>query len=218
MFCFGLAVVLVGMVGGAFLDGRRRQRGAYWLSWLTGGAIMVLADCLNGGSGLMIGALLVAMSVMIAFFKSPYLKIGGRIYAVSLEDRQPDPPADGEPAEPPAPLPADRYGTLSAAAFWWLMAAMHGAAAVVVVFEGWTSPQVLLVAAFALVLGMTGFGDSSRGFTRLRGQYVPGVVCLIASIPLFGVPPLLYLLGYEIGRHFPQQVADETANHSGTAS
>jgi uncharacterized membrane protein YhaH (DUF805 family) len=214
MFCFGLAVVLVGMVGGAFLDGRRRQRRAYWLSWLTGGAIMMFADHLNGGSGLMIGALLAVMSVMIAFFKSPYLKIGNRIYAVSLEDRRPDPPADGEPAEPPAPLPTDRYGTLSAATFWWLMAAMHAAVALVVVYEGWTTRQVLLIAAFAVLIGMTGFGDSARGFTRVRGRYAPGAVFLIASIPLFGAPPLLYLLGYELGRHFPQQVTHGAANNA----
>ncbi len=40
----------------------------------------------------------VAMSVMIAFFKSPYLKIGGRIIAASRSDRRPDEIADAASA------------------------------------------------------------------------------------------------------------------------
>ncbi|KUI36258.1 hypothetical protein [Mycobacterium sp. GA-2829] len=69
--------------------------------------IMVVADLINGGDGLMIGIFLAVMSVMIAFFKSPYIKIGDTIIAAKRVDRQPDPPEDDESADAPH-VPADR--------------------------------------------------------------------------------------------------------------
>ncbi|HEX7823892.1 MAG TPA: hypothetical protein VF477_03215, partial [Mycobacterium sp.] len=142
------------------------------------------------------------MSVMIAFFKSPYLKIGNTIYAVSLDDRQPDPTADGEPARPPVPRPADSYGNLSAATYWWLMAMLLGASGIVVASQGWSAKQVWAVGFFTLCIGATGWSDAVHGFRPVRGQYFPATVLTVVSIPLFLLPQLLYLVGYAIGRMF----------------
>lgn len=95
-FWAGFGVVAVGMVGGAFLTTRRDRRRAYWLCWLAGGAVMVATvghDDLD--RGLSLAGLCVVMSLITAFFKSPYIKIGGVIIAASRDDRQPDPPEGG---------------------------------------------------------------------------------------------------------------------------
>jgi hypothetical protein len=200
-----VAVVAVGMIGGAFLNGRRLRRRTYWLSWLVGGLIMVAA---TGHSdvrqGLMIAAFAAVMSLMIAYFKSPYLKIGDTIYAVSLDDRQPDPPDDGEPTRPPAPRPADSYGNLSAATYWWLMTALLGAGAIVVAVEGWSAKPLWPVCIFTVCVGITGYTDAAQRFRLVRGQYLPAAVLTVVSLPLFLLPLLLYLLGYAIGGRFPQ--------------
>lgn len=108
VFCIGLAVILVGMVGGAFLKGRRRPRRTYWLSWLGGGVVMVVADLISGGDGWTIGIFLAVMSVIIAFLKSPYIKIGNTIIAAKRADRLTDPPDDDEMEASPSKLSADR--------------------------------------------------------------------------------------------------------------
>lgn len=199
----GFAVIAVGMVGGAFLSGRRRQRRAYWLSWLVGGVLMTLAADHAGGGGLTMAAFCAAMSVMIAFLKSPYLKIGGRIYALTLDDRQPDPPeGDDGPASPVA-RPTDSYGNLSAATMWWLMTILIGSGSVVVAVEGYAVDTVWVPGFFAVCLALTGWGDGANGFGLARRQYLPAAILTAASVPLFLIPPLLYLVCFAIGRRHP---------------
>ena len=214
VLCCGFAVVAVGMIGGAFLRGRRRQRRTYWASWLIGGLLMVAATGHSDPrSGLNMAAFAAAMSVMIAYLKSPYLKIGDKIYALSLDDRQPDPPEDGEPARPPVPRPTDSYGNLSAATYWWLMTAMLGSGAIVIAFEGFSAGPVWPAGFFSLCVGITGYGDAAQGFGVVRGKYLPAAVLTVVSIPLLLVPPLLYLVGYAIGTNFPQRRHRDNDTH-----
>lgn len=215
----GFAVVAVGMIGAAFLHGRRSQRRTYWVSWLIGGLIMVAATGRTDPQlALTMAGFSAGMSVMIAFLKSPYLKIGNTIYALSLDDRQPDPPADGEPAQPPVPRPADSYGNLSAATYWWLMTVLLGAGAIVVAADGWSTTPHWSVGFFALCVGITGYADTSQGFGVVRGQYLPATVLTLVSIPLLLVPPLLYLVGYAIGTNSPQRGRQDTDTREGAES
>jgi hypothetical protein len=211
----GFAVVAVGLIGGAFLKGRRRQRRTYWVCWLVGGLIMAAAmGHSDPRQGLAMAAFAAIMSVMIAFFKSPYLKIGGTIYALSLDDRQPDPPEDGEPAVPPVPRPTDSYGNLSAATYWWLMTALLGSGAIVIAFEGFSAEPLWPAGFFSLCVGITGYADASHGFGVVRGRYLPATVLTLVSIPLLLAPPLLYLVGYAIGTNFPQRRPQNTDAHT----
>jgi hypothetical protein len=199
----GFAVIALGMVGGDFLRGRRRQRRAYWLSWLLGGAIMTVAvGHADGGDGLTMVGFSVAMSVMIAFFRTPYLKIGGRIYALTLDDRQPDPPEDGDGPAPRVPRPADSYGNLSAATWWWLMAWLIGSGSAIVAVEGFAVATVWVPAFFAVCLAMAGCADGATGFGVARRQYLPAAVLTAVSVPSFLIPPLLYLVCFGLGRRY----------------
>jgi hypothetical protein len=55
-------------------------------------------------------------------------------------------------------------------------------------------------AAFAVaLLAFTGFIDARERFPVSRRQYVPLAVTVIASIPVFLVPPLAYVMTYWAG-------------------
>jgi hypothetical protein len=197
----GLAIVIIGMMTAAFLPHRHVQRRTYWLSWLAGGLTMTAAAAHSGPRNAWTIAVFAAvMSVMIAFFRSPYLKIGGTIFALSLSDRQPDPPRNGQPPAPPRPLPRDRYGNLSAATFWWIQAFLFAAGAVNVTTAGWKPSTAACVAVFTLALAMIGFADASDGFPIVRRQFVPALVLTASSVALLFIPPAAYVLGYTMGR------------------
>lgn len=203
VFAVGLAVVMVGMSTAPFLPERHLQRRTYWLSWLAGGGLITLAaELADPGRGWGIATMLAPMSVSVAYFKSPYLKIRGRIYAVSFLDRQPDPPRDGEPcaAEAPPPLPRDRYGHLSAATYWWLVATFNAGCATTVVGQGWTLGTSAAFAAFSACLAATGFSDAAGGYGIARRRFIPATVVTLCCVPMYFVPVAAYALGFVLGR------------------
>lgn len=194
VFWVGAAIIFVGVGIGMFLNDRRLERRLYWLSWLAGGLVMLLATrAHNPDRVLSIAGFCAVMSVMMAVFRTPYLKIGNTIVAVSGDDRKPDPPAEDGTAD-------DSYGQLRAPTVWWLLTILVGAGAYVVWDEGWPATAAVATGIFTLCAAMIGFADMAGDFPRFRGQYIPAVVLAVVSIPLYCAPPLLYLLCYEIGR------------------
>lgn len=196
VFWTGAAIVLVGVASGIFLNDRRLMRRIYWLSWLAGGLLMTLATRDQDPSRTLgIVGFAVAMSVMMAFFRTPFLKIGNTIYAASSSDREPDPPEEDEDAGS-----ALSYGKLRAPTVWWLLAILVGASAYVVWSEGWTGRSAVVAGSFALAAAIIGFVDMAGDSPRFRRQYVPAAVLTVVSIPLYCAPAVLYVLCYEIGR------------------
>lgn len=196
VFWTGGVIAGIGIGSGIFLNDRRLERQIYWLCWLAGGLVMTLAvRAQNPDRLLSIVGFAVSMSVMMAFFRTPYLKIGNTIYAASSSDREPDPPKDDE--DDGSVL---NYGKLKASTVWWLLAILVGAAAFLVWDEGWAVSPVVVAGIFTLCAAMIGFVDTAGDFPRFRSQYVPAAALAVVSIPLYSAPPLLYLLSYEIGR------------------
>jgi hypothetical protein len=78
-----------------FVRGRQRGRRFYWLTSFIG------IICFAFGTGkiwpnAVASALIFTVIVTAAAYMiTPYLKIGGQIYASSPEHREPDPPEDG---------------------------------------------------------------------------------------------------------------------------
>jgi hypothetical protein len=197
----GLAMLCFAMMGSHFFSSRSRQRRAYWLSWLLGGSLVVVSVAHRGLDwALMPAGMTAFFSVYWAFMKTSYLKIGGRIFALTLDNRAPDPSDRADERNSPSDLPADRYGNLSAGSFWWLAAFLVAAAGAAVSISGWQDIRLITSAGFfTLAAGLVGYRDGAGGFTRVRGQRVPAVIAAAASILLFALPPALYLLGYELG-------------------
>jgi hypothetical protein len=83
----------------AFANNRRVRRRIYWSGCLLGAA---LAVSFHGGwrRSLTIFTTLVLLSVLLAFFRTPYLKVGRRIIAASRSDRRADPEDRATSTEP----------------------------------------------------------------------------------------------------------------------
>ncbi len=92
-----LATGLIGILASAaqaryrFIKHRRAGRRFYWATAIIG------IVCFAAGTGqlwpnaIVVAAVFSAIVAFSAYLTTPYLKIGGRIYASSPENREPDP-------------------------------------------------------------------------------------------------------------------------------
>jgi hypothetical protein len=92
-----LATGLIGILASAaqaryrFIKDRRAGRRFYWATAIIG------IVCFAAGTGqlwpnaIVVAAVFSAIVAFSAYLTTPYLKIGGRIYASSPENREPDP-------------------------------------------------------------------------------------------------------------------------------
>lgn len=90
----GAAVVLLAATAwGFFVKDPGGERRLFWWSWVIGG-VLLAASLSERGPRAALAALLATavVAVSFAFFKTSFLKIGGRVYALDPERRHPDPP------------------------------------------------------------------------------------------------------------------------------
>jgi hypothetical protein len=61
----------------------------------------------------------------------------------------------------------------------------------------------------------SGIDDATRHLPIGRGQYVPFFIASVASIVLWALPPIAYLVGYQIGKRWPMGygLRDPIARH-----
>ena len=207
LFIAGFCAGLGGAVASALIDDRGLARRIYWLGWLVN-ALCFSAGALPRGwqPSLGFGLLCVFVAVFYAYMRTPYLKIGGRIYALSRLDSQPDPPADGttdtQPAAPRGNDPTD-FGQVSAPKFWWILVAFTCIVAGNVYAFGWPAQAIFGTAFLTLLYAAAGVDDATRKLPIARGQYVQGGIAAVVSILLWLAPCIAYLLGYAIGQRWP---------------
>ncbi|MBO0878918.1 MAG: hypothetical protein J2P17_00720 [Mycobacterium sp.] len=149
-----------------------------------------------------------AASLMLftAYFNSPYIKIRGKIYALHIDDSQPDASPDGPPApsrgDPGHDPVTDSYGgRITAKKFWWLavpVIAMLTFPVIVVDKEKpWTAPlMVALIVAAAISLG---YQDAIWQYPMARGQRVQFV---LISVVTLGVFTIFYLCAYDASKRW----------------
>lgn len=144
----------------------------------------------------MIYAVAAALGALFAYFRTSYLKLGGRIYSYSIARTQPDPPRDGSAAPPVVP-PHDAYrGQVTATAHWCLLTIFSVVAGTSALMLG-MGPATLGVGVLTTaMLAFTGYIDSYDGFPIARRRWVPLALIVISSIPVFLLPPIAYLIGY----------------------
>lgn len=141
-------------------------------------------------------AISTGVAVLFAYFRTSYLKIGGRIYSYAIARTQPDPLPDGSPAPPVIP-PSDAYrGMVTATAHWCLLTVFSVVAGTSALMLG-MGPATLGAGVFAVVmLAFTGYLDSYDGFPIARRRWVQLALIVVSSIPVFLLPPIAYLIGY----------------------
>jgi hypothetical protein len=216
LFFTALAIMFGELLISFFVDNPRIERRLYWSSWIGGGVLLGLSLLFRGWQAVAaVFALVMFGAVVYAYFNTSYLKIGGRIYALRGRDSRPDPPEDGSPA--PAPIRArDAYiGDISAAKFWWLLVALAGLLAGTVLLGGWIWQATAFAVLMVVVSAVCGIDDATRRLPIARGQHIQAFIAAVLSIPVWGVPAIVYLLGYQIGRRWPMGygLRDPVARH-----
>lgn len=197
----GAHVVVTGSAASAFTDNIRVERRTYWLSWIFGAALMSIAVAHRGWKlfALALTAITV-VAIIVAYFRTSYLKIGGRVFAYTIARSQSDPGPDGSP-HPRADPPPDSYGGfVTAATHWWTLAVLSVGAGGVGLAEGMAPVTIAATALAATTLALTGYLDARDRFDLGRKQHVQLLITVIASIPVFLVPALAYAVGYYIDR------------------
>lgn len=208
-FVLGLAGVVF-LAGGIVVVASHTatvERRAYWAGFLGAGAIAALAVVPQGWQGvaLIFGFVLFA-TVMNAYFRTPYLVVGGRIWSFK-EFEQPEQGAPDPPVSRTVPA-AGGYGDLSAPKFWWIITMFSLAGAVPVYLHDWRWQPMAGVVFVCLCLTFAGWADAHNGYPIVRRQWLPAAVIVAVSVVMFGVPVLVYLLGYGAGLLFPADEAE----------
>jgi hypothetical protein len=204
----GVCAGLVAAVASVFVTDRKLDRRIYWLGWLIATSCISFAVLPRGWqASLTIGLLGVFAAVVYAYMRTPFLKIGSRIYALSINDSRPDPATDEARKEPPPAPPPDSYpttaGPVSARNLWWVLVALTCLVSVGVYLVGWAWQMVLAAVLLAVLGGTFGIDDATGKLPIARGQHVQAVIVSVASILLWLAPPVCYVVGYGIGRRWP---------------
>jgi hypothetical protein len=202
-----VAVAAAALITVLFVRRRSLERRTYWAGWAIGTPCMSLAVLPRGWRVVIAAALLCAFIALgYAYFRSPYLKLGNRIYAFTIADSQPDHPDDGALCEPPPQLPHDSYdfmGGITARKYWWVNVGLTCIPAINVILTGWDLQTALLAALVVAIGAMLGVDDATRKLPIARDQKVQAYIVTVASIPLWLLPTIAYLAGYQIGKRKP---------------
>lgn len=197
----GFAVVAAGGLTLAFSNNVRFERKVFWSTWFVGTAVMALAVTVRGwATAVLMFAVTAGLGVLIAYLRTPYLKVGGRIFSYTIARTQPDPPADGSPP-PPVIAPPDSYrGVVTAPTHWWSLTVFSVVAGVTTIVIGMGRETLAGAALMVVLLAFTGYLDAKDRFAIGRGQRVQLILIVIASVPNFLLPPIAYLIAYYIDR------------------
>jgi hypothetical protein len=181
---------------------------------------MSLAILPRGWRAVIAAALLcVFAAVVYAYFQTPYLKLGNRIYALTISNSQPDQPEGSGNSDQPPRLPHDSYdfmGGITARNIWWVNVGLTCITALGVVLTGWDLPTALLAALVVAGGAMSGIDDATRKLPIARDQKVQAYLATVASIPLWLLPTIAYLVGYQIGKRRPMGKGKHAAPPPGT--
>lgn len=197
----GFVIGVGGSLTLGLVNNARIERRIYWSIWLLSLGVMTLGVVNRGWrTALVIYAVGIAAALCFAYFRSSYLKIGGRIYSYSIARTRPHPPRDGSPAPPVIPPPDAYRGTVTATAHWCLLTVFSMIAGASALMFG-MGPETLGAGALAAtMLGFTGYIDSCDGFPIARRRWVQLALVVVSAIPVFLLPPIAYLIAYYIDR------------------
>lgn len=160
-----------------------------------------------------LGILPLAAMVVMAYVATPYIKIGGKIYSLTVGAQRPDaevvPHAENVSTEPETdPTPDSYSGLLTPATMWWMLVVIAAIAAGNVygfaVGKGEVWVAIMVAALLALLAAGTGYGDASGRCPVARRQFVQfGVASVITACGF----ALVYLTAYYLGQRRPLQRA-----------
>lgn len=182
------------------------QRRIYWSCACIAGFFGTLATYPTWTNAAVLGILVPAVMAVAAYVSTPYIKIRGKIYALTITDPDPeDEPATTDSTQQEIdPRPDSYSGLLTATTMWWALVVLTAIGAGNVYFAATGKGEIwvgLMSGTFsALLTVVTAYGDASWRYPIARGQYIQFGV---ASVITAGVFPLLYLAAYYIAQRRP---------------
>jgi len=199
ILCIAICVAI-----SSFKIGVEIQRRIYWVSVAVAAVFGAAMAYPKWTTGLWIAGILLGAMTVAAYTTTPYIKIGGRIFALSLADSQPESQAAPHPGDAIDPTPDSYSGMLSAAKMWWMLVIIAVIAGGNVYFaavgrEKGFIPWIAAAFIALLALGI-GYADGSWDYPLARRQYIQFAV---ASLVTAGAVALLYLASYFTARVYP---------------
>jgi hypothetical protein len=205
------ACLAVAVIQQFFKHSRSSQRRIYWSCTCVAAVAGFLAAHPDSKKGLGMALFLLGAMTVVAYAYTPYIKIGGKIYALTVQDSQSDSvetPA-GTPMDVTAdlqhdPAPNAYSGLLSATKMWWLLIPLLViSSGNVFAFatgegEGWVAAVGLGFLVFLAIA--TGYGDASWDYPIARRQRIQFGIITVITVGIFTA---LYLLAYFAGKHRP---------------
>jgi hypothetical protein len=205
LFAAAAASFLAGFSLSSFRLNMRVQRRVYWVCACLAAIFGFLMPLPNTRTGLVVGGLFFSGMTVAAYVTSSYIKIGGKIYALTVADSQPDPedgPSDTHAGVDPS---ADAYsGQLTPAKMWWMivvLAVIGGGNAFAALFSNGEAWVGVMSAGFAALLAIgAGYTDGSWDYQPARRQYLQ---LGLASVVTAGGFALLYFAAFYTARRRP---------------
>lgn len=213
-FFFGLLVAaLAGAVIQQFFNhSRTSQRRIYWSCTGVGATSGFLMGYPDWARGLGMALFFLGVMAVAAYAYTPYIKVGGKIYALTVQDSGPDADESSDKADTDAaasqldPAPDAYSGIISATKMWWLLVPLllissgNTYAFARGEGEGWVALIGIIFVVFLAVA--TGYGDASWGYGIARRQHIQFTVAAVITVGVFSV---LYLVAYQAGKHWPSR-------------
>ena len=207
----GVVCLGIGAVGAGFIHSIPAQRRFFWGFTIAGSLIAGISAAYPHWATAVLASLGTCLAMSLyAYAWTPYLKIGGRIYASLTRNVNAEGPPTpvlrpSEPASAPVSVSDDPYAVLTTAAkAWWGWVALatlcsggawaHFAKGV----GGWGTTA--FIALCLLILGFVGYVEASVRSPVAARQRLQFVLFTLVSA---GVGTVLYLLGYAAGRLRP---------------
>lgn len=204
-FLAAAAIGLVIAMSAGFIEPIGRRRTRHWTGFGIAAGFGGLAFLTRG----VVEAATVVFLVLLgaagmAYRHGPSIKLGNRVFSLFPEN------ADGSR---PAPREGYYQGLMSPRKYWWILAGMVSFFSFLIVDSGWDWRATAAVAMTSATTAATGVLDARECQRPVRGQYIPAFVALIASIVVYGIPAVAYLLGYSFGHpqsSDPETIAEES--------
>ena len=207
-FVLLVASLAIAVIQQFFKHSRTSQRRIYWSCTCVGAVSGFLIGYPDWTRGSGMALFLLGVMAVAAYAYTPYIKVGGKIYALTVQDSRPDADESSDKTDAAAPKldPApDAYsGIISATKMWWLLVPLlvissgNTYAFATGEGEGWVA---LIGVTFLVFLAIaTGYGDASWGYGIARGQHIQFGVAAVVTAGVFAV---LYLAAYQVGKLRP---------------
>ncbi|MCV7177220.1 hypothetical protein [Mycolicibacterium sphagni] len=191
VFAAGLFAGAVGVAAVALPLSTRHKRWVFWSGWC--GAAILFAFYVSD-RGVTISALTASACVLAAalyaFYFTPFIKLGGRVWTFWISDAREDPDVP--------PPPSDSYvERVTASSMWWTLAGLGLATGGFALSIGWLVPVGIMGGALlAAPLAAVGHLDRKDGYPIARGRHIAFSIVVLSSIPTLLWPLLVYVLAY----------------------